>query len=78
MKFISTNPVTRSMLISPDKGADQLVWLAEGQPGTDWESGTYYEKRKPARRINPQGLDASLARELWDRSEQLAGPAYAR
>jgi hypothetical protein len=28
-------------------------------------------KRKPARRVNPQALDASLARNLWDRSEQL-------
>lgn len=42
---------TRAMLISPDKGADQLVWLAESLPGTDWESGTYYVKRKPARRM---------------------------
>jgi NAD(P)-dependent dehydrogenase (short-subunit alcohol dehydrogenase family) len=30
MKFIATNRVTRAMLISPDKGADQLVWIAEG------------------------------------------------
>ena len=71
MKFIATNPVSRAMLITPERGAGQLVWLAEGQPGADWESGTYYQKRKPARRINPQALDASLARNLWERSEQL-------
>jgi hypothetical protein len=50
-----------------------MIWLAESVPGTDWVSGTYYEKRKPARRNNPQALDADLARQLWDRSEQLLG-----
>ena len=47
------------------------MWLAEGQPGHDWESGAYYEKHKQPRRINPQALDAELARDLWERSEQL-------
>jgi NAD(P)-dependent dehydrogenase (short-subunit alcohol dehydrogenase family) len=71
MRFIVTNPVTRAMLTTPEKGADQLVWLAESRPGTDWEPGTYYEKRKPAKRVNPQTHDADLARRLWDRSEEL-------
>jgi NAD(P)-dependent dehydrogenase (short-subunit alcohol dehydrogenase family) len=71
MKFISTNRITRAMLITPEKGADQLVWLAESRPGTDWDSGAYYEKRKPAKRINPQARDADLARRLWNRSEEL-------
>jgi NAD(P)-dependent dehydrogenase (short-subunit alcohol dehydrogenase family) len=71
MKFITTNRITRAMLITPEKGADQLVWLAESRPGVDWESGAYYEKRKPAKRINPQALDTDLARRLWDRSEEL-------
>ena len=74
IKFIATNPIARSILLTtPDKGADQLVWLAETRPGVDWRSGDYYEKRKPAKRINPQALDAGLARELWDRSERLIG-----
>lgn len=74
IKFIATNPIARSILLTtPDKGADQLVWLAETRPGVDWRSGDYHEKRKPAKRINPQALDAGLARELWDRSERLIG-----
>jgi len=73
MKFIATNRFTRALLITPEKGADQLVWLAEGEPGTDWESGGYYEKRKPARRPNPQALDADLALRLWERSKELTG-----
>jgi len=64
--------LTRTFMVTPQKGAEQLVWLAEGTPGTDWVSGTYYEKKKPGR-INPQALDDALARQFWDRSEQLLG-----
>ena len=62
LRFVTGNPIGRAFLISPEKAAGQLVWLAEGRPGTDWISGTYYEKRKPAKRNNPQALDADLAR----------------
>lgn len=72
ISFVAGNPVTRSMLlISPDKGAAELVWLAEGRPGQDWEPGTYYEKRRHPRRVNRQAADEDLARRLWERSEQL-------
>ncbi|MFD1717850.1 SDR family NAD(P)-dependent oxidoreductase [Georgenia deserti] len=74
MRFITTNPISRRlMLISPDRGADTLVWLAEGTPGRDWEPGRYFYKRKPTRPQNGQALDADLARRFWDRSEQLLG-----
>ncbi|MBF8192796.1 SDR family NAD(P)-dependent oxidoreductase [Nonomuraea sp. K274] len=71
LKYITGTRLGRTILITPDKGAEPLVWLAQGRPGVDWISGTYYEKRKPAKRNNPQALDADLARELWDRSEAL-------
>lgn len=71
MRFITTNRFTRSLLATPDKGAEQLVWLAQGQPGIDWVSGTYYENHRPAKRSNPQALDTDLARMLWDRSERM-------
>jgi NAD(P)-dependent dehydrogenase (short-subunit alcohol dehydrogenase family) len=73
MKRIYSSRIGRAFMTTPDKGAGQMTWLAESVPGTDWVSGTYYEKRKPARRNNPQALDADLARQLWDRSEQLLG-----
>lgn len=73
MKFITSFPLTRATFITPEKGAGQLVWLAEGKPGADWISGAYYEKFKPAKRNNPQALDADLAQQLWERSEQLLG-----
>ncbi|KRC51933.1 short-chain dehydrogenase [Leifsonia sp. Root227] len=71
MKRIYNSRIGRAFMRTPEQGAEQLVWLAETQPGNDWQSGTYYEKRRPARRNNPQALDTDLARQLWDRSEQL-------
>jgi NAD(P)-dependent dehydrogenase (short-subunit alcohol dehydrogenase family) len=61
----------RLLLTTPDQGADQIVWLAEGIPGTDWQSGSYYYKREASTPRNPQALDAGLARRLWERSEEL-------
>jgi len=71
LRHITTNPVARALMSSPEKAAGQLVWLAETTPGIDWESGVYYEKRKPARRTSKQADDEGLARQLWDRSEAL-------
>jgi NAD(P)-dependent dehydrogenase (short-subunit alcohol dehydrogenase family) len=71
MRHMYTNPIGRLFMTSPEKGCDQMVWLAEGRPGEDWESGAYYEKRKPASRTNPQALDDGLAEWLWERSEEL-------
>lgn len=70
MKFLATNRITRSMLISPDKGADQLVWLATTTPGAEWQSSAYYVKRKPktARCATPANAAA-----LWHESERLLG-----
>jgi NAD(P)-dependent dehydrogenase (short-subunit alcohol dehydrogenase family) len=65
--------LARRFMISPERGADQLVRLADGTPGVDWESGTYYERGRPARRTNPQARDAALARDLWERTAQMLG-----
>ncbi|MFD9001539.1 SDR family NAD(P)-dependent oxidoreductase [Streptomyces sp. NPDC059582] len=73
MRPIYNNPLSRLFMVSPEKGARQMVWLAEGTPGTEWQSGTYYENGKPARRNNPQADDRDLARELWNRSTELVG-----
>ncbi len=76
LKHITSNRLARAFMSTPEQGADQLVWLAETRPGSDWQSGAYYEKHKPARRNPKQAQDAALARELWDRSETLlASPA---
>lgn len=62
----------RRLLTSVEKGARRLTWLADGTPGTTWQSGRYYERNKPGK-INPQVSDAALAKGLWERSEELLG-----
>lgn len=61
----------RAVLTTPEQGADQMVWLAEGVPGRDWRSGAYYRKREAVAPRHRQALDAELARGLWERSEEL-------
>jgi NAD(P)-dependent dehydrogenase (short-subunit alcohol dehydrogenase family) len=65
-------PLARLFTITAEKGAVGLIWLAEGVPGTTWQSGTYYDKNKPARSA-PQASDPELAKQLWDRSAALLG-----
>jgi len=59
-------------MISPDAGADQLIWIAEGIPGKDWQPGEYYDLRKVGDR-SEQASDVELAKKLWDQSVQLLG-----
>ena len=78
MRLMYQSPLARlAGLISSEKGAEPLIWLAEGTAGRDWESGEYYEKQKPAT-TNPQAADAELAARLWDRSVELLGITAAR
>jgi len=57
-------------MLSPEQGADTMLWLINGTPGTDWISGAYYAKRALAK-ANPQAYDAELARGLWEKSAEL-------
>jgi NAD(P)-dependent dehydrogenase (short-subunit alcohol dehydrogenase family) len=57
-------------LLTPAKGADTLIWLAEGTPGTDWQRGGFYTKRKIAK-TNPLADDTVVATQLWNRSAQM-------
>ena len=67
-------PLFRNLFtISPDRGADTLVWLAGGTPGIDWQSGGYDAWRRLAR-SSPQAADTQLAHRLWDASELLLAP----
>jgi NAD(P)-dependent dehydrogenase (short-subunit alcohol dehydrogenase family) len=73
MRVVYHTPLGRlTGLISPEKGAAALVWLAEGTAGRDWVSGEYYEKQKIAK-TNPQAGDAQLASTLWDVSADMVG-----
>lgn len=62
--------VLRRALLTPEQGADTLVWLATTEPGAAWTSGEYYDKRAIVG-ANKQAYDLELARGLWDRSAVL-------
>jgi NAD(P)-dependent dehydrogenase (short-subunit alcohol dehydrogenase family) len=66
MRFVYQTPLKR-LLISPEQGADTLVWLATAPTETEWVSGEYYDKRT-IQKANKQAYDASLAAALWDHS----------
>lgn len=57
--------------VTPDEGADTLVWLAH-DPAALRSSGGYWARRRP---ISPSaaGLDATLAESLWRYSAEVAG-----
>lgn len=60
------------ILLTPERGADTLLWLANTQPGRDWEPGGYFEKRHLAR-TNRQAYDEALIEGFWDESAKLVG-----
>ncbi len=73
MRFLYRTPLARlAGFLTPEQGAEPLVWLAEGTPGRDWVSGEYYKKKKVAA-TNPQAADAQLAADLWVRSAEMVG-----
>ena len=56
-------------MITPEKGADTLVWLAEN---AEFRPGEFYVKRKVARKTRAASSER-LAARLWDVSAQAVG-----
>ncbi|MEA2488393.1 MAG: hypothetical protein QOH21_185 [Acidobacteriota bacterium] len=71
-RFLYESVLRRLFMISPEKGADTLVWLATTIPVRDWVPGEFYVKRTVAP-TTAQAKDAALAKELWERSERAVG-----
>lgn len=67
-KLLWQSPL-RHLLLSPEDGADTLLWLIAGRPGQDWQTGGYYYKRKPGRLNAQAGPEA--AEKLWQLSLRL-------
>jgi retinol dehydrogenase-14 len=63
--------VAKLFMISTEKGADTIVYLAASSP-VDGQTGGYYERN---RRVSPSPLaqDDAIAREIWTRSAGLVG-----
>ncbi len=64
-------PVAKKLALSPEQGADTIVWLASA-PEAGGFTGEYFAKRRIADR-SPQARDDEAAARLWRVSEQLAG-----
>lgn len=67
VRWLYEGPLKKLFMISPEKGADTLLWLIAGQPGRDWAPGGYYYKRRPGHK-NGQA-NAAVAEKLWEASE---------
>jgi NAD(P)-dependent dehydrogenase (short-subunit alcohol dehydrogenase family) len=67
MSLVYRTALKNFLLIGPEQGSDELVWLASSTPGVDWTSGEYYARHKPGR-PNKQAFDTALAEQLWERS----------
>jgi NAD(P)-dependent dehydrogenase (short-subunit alcohol dehydrogenase family) len=60
-------------LISPERGASNLVHFIEGTPDRDWQSGQYYGSNRRIGRTNPQAADAALIQAHWEASTGFLG-----
>jgi NAD(P)-dependent dehydrogenase (short-subunit alcohol dehydrogenase family) len=68
MRYLYQTPIFKRFLDTPQEGAAPLVWLATTKPGSDWQSGQYYNKKKIGR-VNKHSSDERIAARLWDYSE---------
>ncbi|MEO6761476.1 MAG: SDR family NAD(P)-dependent oxidoreductase [Candidatus Saccharimonadales bacterium] len=73
IKFLYHGPFKKLFgLITPEKGADNMIWLATSEPGKDWTPGEYYIKHKIGKAID-KAYDTELARKLWNQSATMVG-----
>ena len=63
--------LARPFLLSPERGADTIVYLASS-PDVAGETGGYYVKRQ-RREPSAAARDDAAARKLWDVSEKMTG-----
>lgn len=70
-RFYGTR-LAKAVFTPPSRGADQIVWLADGTAGEDWMSGQYWVRRRIGR-TSPLADDRELARRLWEASAAMVG-----
>jgi NAD(P)-dependent dehydrogenase (short-subunit alcohol dehydrogenase family) len=63
--------IARPFFLSPERGADTIVYLASS-PDVAGETGGYYVKRQ-RREPSAAARDDAAARKLWEISEQMTG-----
>ena len=68
MRLAYHTPIRRLFTVSPQRGADTLVWLASTTPEVDWQSGGYYIRRRLSTSLDKKAVDPSNQRRLWEMS----------
>lgn len=68
--------IARPFLLSPERGADTIVYLATS-PDVAGQSGGYYVKRQ-RREPSAAARDEATGRKLWEISQEMTGLAPAR
>jgi NAD(P)-dependent dehydrogenase (short-subunit alcohol dehydrogenase family) len=68
--------IGRAFMLSPERGADTIVYLASS-PDVAEQTGGYYVKRQ-LREPSAAARDDAAARKLWEISEKMTGLAPAR
>src|SRR5215471_10520833 len=68
--------IARPFMLSPERGADTIVYLASS-PDVAGQSGGYYVKRQ-RREPSAAARDDDTARKLWEISEKMTGLAPAQ
>ena len=69
INLVYGSPARIILPVTPEKGADTLVFLAEATPGVDFTPADYVIRRRPAR-TRACVRDPLLAHTLWQQSEQ--------
>ncbi len=64
------NSFLKHALLTPEQGADTMIWLASKTPDVDWLPGGYYANRSLSG-YNPQANDGRVAQKLWEISETM-------
>lgn len=62
--------VLNRFLLTPEKGADTLVWLVNSRRGVDWVPGEHYGKRRIAKAHSVSG-DTEVSGRLWNCSRDM-------
>lgn len=66
---LALNLAKNILAITPEKGAETMIYLSSSQEVAN-VTGEYFDKKKIAK-VNPQALDSSISKRLWEVSEKL-------
>ena len=79
LRFVYRTPLSRLILISPERGGSNLTFFVDGTPGTTWLPGRFYTQTTLAteRETNPRVHDDALVDAVWRRSAELVGVPVA-